>query len=131
MRGGINYTGVFSLWFEPMSCENLCLGVLTRLDCNYREEVVVQFMSGLKTRSFRLNTHNVVFSLVTAVCPGKWSWDLSLVSHPKDWRSPRSNPLPLVLKASSLTTMPRRLLTGSSGLLEILKLERLYNLCSK
>ena len=36
--------------------------------------------------------------------------DLGLKSHPKDWRSPGSNSRPLVYKASSLTTTPRRLL---------------------
>ena len=36
--------------------------------------------------------------------------DLRLKSHPKDWRSPGSNSRPLVYKASSLTTTPRRLL---------------------
>ena len=36
--------------------------------------------------------------------------DLGLKSHPKDWRSPGSNSRPLVYKASSLTTSPRRLL---------------------
>ena len=36
--------------------------------------------------------------------------DLGLKSHPKDWRSPGSNSGPLVYKASSLTTTPRRLL---------------------
>ena len=36
--------------------------------------------------------------------------DLGLKSHPKDWRSLGSNSLPLVYKASSLTTTPRRLL---------------------
>ena len=35
---------------------------------------------------------------------------LGLKSHPKDWRSPGSNSRPLVYKASSLTTTPRRLL---------------------
>ena len=37
--------------------------------------------------------------------------DLSLKSHPKDWRSPGSNSRPLVYKAGGLTTKPRRLLT--------------------
>ena len=36
-------------------------------------------------------------------------------SHPKDWRSPGSNSRPLVYKASSLTTRPRRLLRSKSG----------------
>ena len=36
--------------------------------------------------------------------------DLGLKSHPKDWRSPGSNSPPLVYKACSLTTTPRRLL---------------------
>ena len=36
--------------------------------------------------------------------------DLGLKSHPKDLRSPRSNTRPLVYKAISLTTTPRRLL---------------------
>ena len=36
--------------------------------------------------------------------------DLRLKSHPKDWRSPGSNSRPLVYKASSLITTPRRLL---------------------
>ena len=36
--------------------------------------------------------------------------DLSLKSHPKDWRSPGSNSRPLVYKASTLTTTPQRLL---------------------
>ena len=36
--------------------------------------------------------------------------DLGFKSHPKDWRSPGSNSRPLVYKASSLTTTPRRLL---------------------
>ena len=36
--------------------------------------------------------------------------DLSLKSHLKDWRSPGSNLLPLVYKASSFTTTARRLL---------------------
>ena len=36
--------------------------------------------------------------------------DLGLKSHPKDWRSPGSNSRPLVYKASSFTTTPRRLL---------------------
>ena len=39
-----------------------------------------------------------------------WGRDLGLKSHPKDWRSPRSNSRPLVYKASSLTTTPRMLL---------------------
>ena len=34
----------------------------------------------------------------------------SVKSHLKDWRSPRSNSQPLVYKASSLTSTPRRLL---------------------
>ena len=38
------------------------------------------------------------------------SRDLDLKSLPKDWRSPGSNSRPLVYKASSLTTTPRRLL---------------------
>ena len=37
--------------------------------------------------------------------------DLGLKSLPKDWRSPGSNSRPLVYKASSLTTTPRRLLS--------------------
>ena len=36
--------------------------------------------------------------------------NLGLKSHPKDWRSPGSKSRPLVYKASSLTTTPRRLL---------------------
>ena len=36
--------------------------------------------------------------------------DLGLKSHPNDWRRPGSNSRPLVYKASSLTTTPRRLL---------------------
>ena len=36
--------------------------------------------------------------------------DLGLKSHPEDWRRLRSNSGPLVYKASSLTTTPRRLL---------------------
>ena len=40
-----------------------------------------------------------------------WRRDLGLKSHPKDWRMPGSNSRPLVYKASSLTTTPRRLLT--------------------
>ena len=36
--------------------------------------------------------------------------DLGLKSHPKDWRSPGSNPRPLVYKAGSLTARPQRLL---------------------
>ena len=59
-------------------------------------------MSGLMTRSLGLNTlgtsglkprHRLSLS---AVCPRKLSWDLGLESHPKDWRSPGSNPRPLV-----------------------------------
>ena len=36
--------------------------------------------------------------------------DLSLKSHPKDWRSPGSNSRSLVYKSKSFTTSPRRLL---------------------
>ena len=36
--------------------------------------------------------------------------DLSLKSHPKDWRSLGTNPPPLVYKASSLNNIPLRLL---------------------
>ena len=38
--------------------------------------------------------------------------DLDLKSDPKDWRSPGTNPRPLVYKASGLTTTLRRLLSG-------------------
>ena len=38
---------------------------------------------------------------------------LGLKSLSKDWRSPGSNSQPLVYKASSLTTTPRRLLVSS------------------
>ena len=38
--------------------------------------------------------------------------DLGLKSHPQVWRSPESNSRPLVYKASSLTTTPRRLLVS-------------------
>ena len=37
--------------------------------------------------------------------------DLGLKSYPKDWRSPGTNSRPLVYKASSLTTTPRRFLS--------------------
>ena len=37
-------------------------------------------------------------------------WDLGLKSHLKDWRSLGLNSRPLVYKACSLTTTPRRLL---------------------
>ena len=36
--------------------------------------------------------------------------DIGLKSHRKDWRSPGSNPRPLVYKVSSLTTTPGKLL---------------------
>ena len=38
-------------------------------------------------------------------------WDLGLKSHPKDWRSPRSNSRPQGKKASGLTTTLPWLLT--------------------
>ena len=38
-----------------------------------------------------------------------WRQDLSLKSHPKDWRSQVSNSRPLVYKTRSLTTTPQRL----------------------
>ena len=41
---------------------------------------------------------------LSAVYPRKFSLDLGLKSHPKDWRSLESNPPPLVNKASGLTT---------------------------
>ena len=39
--------------------------------------------------------------------------DLDLKSHPKDWRSPGANSLPLVYKAGGLTTTSRRLLIAN------------------
>ena len=49
---------------------------------------------------------------LSAVCPAKLSWDLGLITHPKDWRRLGSNSRPLGYKASSFTTTPRRLLAG-------------------
>ena len=82
--------------------------------------MMVQFMSdesGMKTRSIGLSAVGTVYSLeprhrmsLSAVHPGKFSWDLGLKSHMKDWRSPGSNPRLMVYKANSATTTPRRLL---------------------
>ena len=66
-------------------------------------------MSGLKTRSLGLNTLGTTWSpassqsvLVSAVCPGKLSWDLGFESHPKDWRSPEIEPTTTGLEGEQL-----------------------------
>ena len=41
---------------------------------------------------------------MSAVCPGKLSWDLGFKSHLKDWRSQGLNPQPLVYKVSSFAS---------------------------
>ena len=48
---------------------------------------------------------------LSAVCPGKLSWDLGLKSHPKAKRSPRSNTRHLVYHASSFTITPSWLIS--------------------
>ena len=85
------------------------------LSCQSINMMMVQFMSnksGLKTRSLGLYILGTAWppSLVTVSPLGKLSWGLGLKSHPKDRRSQGSNQRPLDYKASSVTTMSRRLL---------------------
>ena len=49
-----------------------------------------------------------------------WKWDLGLLSHLTDWRSPGPKLPPLVYKASEITTAPRRLLKDLKANLEVM-----------
>ena len=77
-----------------------CKGVFITRTCKHGWYSLCP-MSALKTRHSLQPRHSMSLS---AVFPGKLSWDLYLKSRPKDWRSPGSNPRPLVYKASGFTT---------------------------